>query len=248
MLAMHAGFHVKYLTVRVTFTRLLSASSARNVRGAAYTARRSTLLPLRLSAVDFAILQRPDKTDSDAGKEDSVSMSERMAKLEQGQTEQKELLLQLVADSKKVPSTSGPAEEPADALSVKLARLAAKRAKKTSSSASGSGKPADPRRPKPFSGEGDQAKAGAVRRFINALSLFFRLSNIAPDLWAYHATLYLEGTALDNMHTAMQSLPDAECTWVKFYALLSARFGNIDPDTEFWDQLCDLRQGDSACC
>ena len=189
------------LTVRVTFTRLLSASSARNVRGAAYTARRSTLLPLRLSAVDFTILQRPDKTDSDAGKEDSVSMSERMAKLEQGQTEQKELLLQLVADSKKVPSTSGPAEEPADALSVKLARLA----QKTSSSASGSGKSADPRRPKPFSGEGDQAKAGAVHRFINALSLFFRLSNIAPDLWAYHATLYLEGTALDYMHTAMQS-------------------------------------------
>ena len=41
----------------------------------------------------------------------------------------------------------------------------------------------------------------------------------------------------------MHNLPEAECTWVNFCALLGARFGNIDPDTESRDQLRDLRQG-----
>ncbi len=38
-------------------------------------------------------------------------------------------------------------------------------------------------------------------------------------------------------------LPAIERTWARFCALLGTRFGQIDPDTEFWDQLKDLKQG-----
>jgi len=146
----------------------------------------------------------------------------------------------------KVPSTSGVVEEPAAIYAARLAQLAARRAKKgarTVSSAPLADKSADPRRPKPFTGEGDQDQAGAVRRFCNALSLFFELSNIHPDDWALHGRTYLEGTAADYMHTAMHALPAIERTWARFCALLGTRFGQIDPDTEFWDQLKDLKQG-----
>lgn len=105
-------------------------------------------------------------------------------------------------------------------------------------------KAAEPRRPKPFNGEGEQDSAGGVRRFVDALSLFFELSKLAPELWAANARLYLEGSAADYMQTALKSLTVVESSnWANFCALLSARFGQIDPDAEFWDQLHDLRQG-----
>lgn len=75
--------------------------------------------------------------------------------------------------------------------------------------------------------------AGAVRRFTNALSFFVEFSTVALELWALHAKLYLEGTAADYMQTAMQSMPVTRRSWSKFYALLSTRFGQIDPDAEF---------------
>jgi len=37
-----------------------------------------------------------------------------------------------------------------------------------------------------FIGEGDQDQAGAVLRFCNATSLFFKLNYIHPDDWALH--------------------------------------------------------------
>ena len=58
-------------------------------------------------------------------------------------------------------------------------------------------KPAEPRHPKPFSGKGEQDSAAGVRRFVDALSLYFQLSNLAPELWAANARLYLEGSAAD---------------------------------------------------
>jgi len=82
-----------------------------------------------------------------------------------------------------------------------------------------------------------------VRRFCSALSLFFALRNIHPDDWALHGRTYLDGTAADYMHTAMHALPATERTWAAFCALLGTRFGQIDPDIEFWDQLKDLKQG-----
>ena len=41
----------------------------------------------------------------------------------------------------------------------------------------------------------------------------------------------------------MHALPATERSWATFCALLGLRFGQIDPDTEFWDQLKDLKQG-----
>ncbi|DBB16672.1 TPA: hypothetical protein ACH3X3_014920 [Trebouxia sp. C0006] len=148
--------------------------------------------------------------------------------------------------SLKVPSTSIVVEETAAVYAARLAQLAARRAKKgakTVSSAPVVGKSAELRRPKPLTREGDQDQAGAVRRFCNALSLFFELSNTHPDDWALHGRTYLDGTAADYMHTAMHALPKIERTWATFCALLGTRFGQIDPDTEFWDQLKDLKQG-----
>ena len=142
------------------------------------------------------------------------------------------------AMSFKVPSSSGVVEEPA---AVYAARRA-KKGTKTVSSAPVVDKSAEPRRLKPFTGEGDQDQAGAVFRFCNALSLFFELSNTHPDDWAMHGRTCLDGTAADYMHTAMHALPATERTWATFCALLGTRFGQIDPDTEFWDQLKDLKQ------
>ena len=41
----------------------------------------------------------------------------------------------------------------------------------------------------------------------------------------------------------MHALPVTECTWAKFCALFGTKVGQIDPDTECWDQLKDLKQG-----
>jgi len=104
--------------------------------------------------------------------------------------------------SLKVPSSSGVVEEPA---AVYAARRAKKGAKKVSS-APVAGKSDEPRRPKPFTGEGDQDQAGAVRRFCNALSLFFELSNTHLDDWALHGGTDL-GTAADYILLCMPCLP-----------------------------------------
>ena len=150
--------------------------------------------------------------------------------------------------SLKVPASSGFVEEPAAVHAARLAQLAARRAKKgakTVSSAPVAIKSADPRRPKPFTGEGDQDQAGAVCRLCNALFLFFELSNTHPDDLALHGRTCLDGTtrAADYMHTAVHAWPATEHTWATFCALLGTRFGQIDPNTEFWDQLKDLKQG-----
>ena len=82
--------------------------------------------------------------------------------------------------SLKVSSSSCVVEESPAVYGARLAQPAATRAKKgaqTVSFAPVVHKSAEPRRPKPFTGEGDQDQAGAVRRFCNALSLFFELSN-----------------------------------------------------------------------
>ena len=82
--------------------------------------------------------------------------------------------------SLKVSSSSCVVEESPAVYGATLAQPAATRAKKgtkTVSSAPVVDKSAEPRRLKPFTGEGDQDQAGAVRRFCNVLSLFFELSN-----------------------------------------------------------------------
>jgi len=124
----------------------------------------------------------------------------------------------------------------ASALAAKISVLVAKRSR-------GSGKSVDPRRPKPFTGEGDQDQAAAVRRFCNNVSLFLELSEVAPEKWFAHGRLYLEGSASDFMFGAMQSLTASERTWPKFCEHLGSRYGTIDPDTEFWDGLRTLEQG-----
>ena len=45
------------------------------------------------------------------------------------------------------------------------------------------------------------------------------------------------------MHTAMHALPVTDGTYATFCALLGSRFSQVDPDTEFRDQLKDLKQG-----
>ena len=45
------------------------------------------------------------------------------------------------------------------------------------------------------------------------------------------------------MHTGVHALLATDRTWATFCALLGTRFGQIDPNTEFWDQLKDLKQG-----
>ena len=133
---------------------------------------------------------------------------------------------------------------PADALAAKVASLASQRAKATSASVSAPPSKHDVRRPKPFNGEGEQDSAGAVRRFTDALELFFNLSGVDSAKWAANARLYLEGSAFDYMRTALKHLPMSQQNdWSHFCALLSTRFGQIDPDAEFWDQLEDLKQG-----
>ncbi|DBA72295.1 TPA: hypothetical protein ACH3X2_010540 [Trebouxia sp. C0005] len=100
------------------------------------------------------------------------------------------------------------------------------------------------RKPKPFAGQGDMGSAGAVRRSTDSLQLFFQLSDVPKAKWVLHARLYLEGLAADDVNIAMRTMPDSDCSdWPKLCALLSIRFGQIDPDTEFWDQLRDLKQG-----
>jgi len=41
----------------------------------------------------------------------------------------------------------------------------------------------------------------------------------------------------------MYALPVTECAWTGFCALFGTKFGQIDPDTECWDQLKDHKQG-----
>ena len=96
-------------------------------------------------------------------------------------------------------------------------------------------------------GDGDQNQAGAVRRFCRGMELFFDLSGVPVDERSMQARLYLEGTAADCIYTVVQSLPASDCTsWSKFVELLGARFGNINPDAEFWDQLHGMSQGSST--
>ena len=75
-------------------------------------------------------------------------------------------------------------------------------------------------------------------------ALFFQLSNLAPELWAANASLYLKVSAADYMQTAVKSLPAAESTdWTNFCSLLRTRFGQIDPDAEVRARLENLKQG-----
>ena len=90
----------------------------------------------------------------------------------------------------------------------------------------------------------DMGSAGTVRRFTDALQLFFQLSDVPKAKRVLHARLYLEGLAADCVSIAMRTMPESDGSdWPKFCALLSIRFGQIDPDAEFWDQLCNLKQG-----
>ena len=79
---------------------------------------------------------------------------------------------------------SGVVEDPAVVSASRLAQLAARRAKKgakTVSSAPLADKPAD--HPKPFTEDGGQYEAGAMRRFCNAFfpsSSFFVFTLLAP--------------------------------------------------------------------
>ena len=63
------------------------------------------------------------------------------------------------------------------ALVLEIAKLA-ENLRAAASAAVPVRKSADRRRPKPFTGEGDQDQAGAVRRFTNALSLYLELSEV----------------------------------------------------------------------
>ena len=104
-------------------------------------------------------------------------------------------------------------------------------------------KSAEPRRPAPFAGEGKQNQAGEVRRFVHQMELYFQLARIPEDHVTY-AMLNLQSVAVDHVHTFMQTVAASQqADWSVFVACLNARFGRIDPDAEFWDQLRDLRQG-----
>ena len=151
-------------------------------------------------------------------------------------------IISIVSD----PSSSVEGLTPSAALANLIERLGSQRSKKAGKapvSPPAAGKPPDPRRPKPFTGEGDQDQAGVVRRDINNLDLYLKLSNVAVDAKFEHALLFLDGTAADYMHTVAQNLPVVDQTWLKFCELLRVRFGTIDPDAEFWDSLRDLKQG-----
>ena len=101
-------------------------------------------------------------------------------------------------------------------------------------------KPADPRRPKTFSGEGAHCQTGAARRFLSGLQTYFKLAHIVSADQPSHAMLYLELSALDHMDTAFVALPAPERTWSAFCNVLNARFGTLDPDAEFRDKLHEL--------
>ncbi|DBA83896.1 TPA: hypothetical protein ACH3X1_006402 [Trebouxia sp. C0004] len=161
-------------------------------------------------------------------KEDMAAPMGKIAELEAAARKKDATLGNISAMSLEVPSSSGEVEEPAAVYAARLAQLAARRAKKgakTVSSAPLADESAEPRHPKPFTGEDEQDQAGAVRRFCNTLSLLFELSNMHPDDWALHGKTYLDGTAADYMHTAMHALPATERTWARFCALLGTRFG-----------------------
>ena len=86
--------------------------------------------------------------------------------------------------------------------------------------------------------------AGTVCRFTDALQLFFQLSDVPKAKRVLHARLYLEGLAADCVNIAMRTMSESDYSdWPKFCALLSIRFGQVDPDAEFWDQLRNLKQG-----
>ena len=103
-------------------------------------------------------------------------------------------------------------------------------------------KPLEPRKPKPFSGEGDAAQHGHVRRFLRVLTQFFELSKLPPELWAPHARMYLEDSAAEHMDTAIQMLPAAERDdWAKFCEILTSGFGTLDLDAEAWAKLRVLK-------
>ncbi|DBA75034.1 TPA: hypothetical protein ACH3X1_010371 [Trebouxia sp. C0004] len=101
----------------------------------------------------------------------------------------------------------------------------------------------EPRKPKPFSGEGVAAQHGHVRRFLRVLTQYFELSKLPTDLWAPHARMYLEDSAAEHMDTAVQVLPITERdNWDKFCEILTSGFGTLDPDAEAWAKLRLLQQ------
>ena len=67
-----------------------------------------------------------------------------------------------------------------------------------------------------------------------------------PSLHVYNMDTLIDHKDAELLKR-VKSLPVAESNnWTNFCALLSSRFGQIDPDAEFWDQLHDLRQGSST--
>ena len=112
----------------------------------------------------------------------------------------------------KVPTTSASSGvDNHTALMLEIAKLAAKRKKRAAASAAvPARKSADPRRPKPFTGEGDQDQAGAVRRLTNALSLNLELSEVASEKWFVHAMLFLGGYSL-RLHAHCCDLYHQSC-------------------------------------
>lgn len=101
----------------------------------------------------------------------------------------------------------------------------------------------EPRKPKPFSGEGVAAQHGHVHRFPRVLTQFFELNKLPTDLWAPHARMYLEDSAAEHMDTAIQALPVTErSNWDKFCEILTSGFGTLDPDAKAWAKLRVLQQ------
>ena len=110
----------------------------------------------------------------------------------------KNLYKQQIAEEKdKADKVQSP--PPDDAISAN--RLASELAKLVGRKSAFASFKSAPRRPKPFTGEGVQNSAGAVRRFTESLALFFALSNIKPKMWAANARLFLEGSAFDYRST-----------------------------------------------
>ena len=96
-------------------------------------------------------------------------------------------------------------------LCLKLPSLLQSIKRAAASAAVPARKAADPRRPKPFTGEGDQDQAGAVRRLTNALSLNLELSEVASEKWFVHAMLFLGGYSLRLHAHCCDLIPSIVC-------------------------------------
>ena len=101
----------------------------------------------------------------------------------------------------------------------------------------------EPRKPKPYSGEGVAAQHGHVYRFLRVLTQFSELNKLPTGWWAPHARMYSEDSAAEHMGTAIQALPVTERNnWDKFCEILTSGFGTLDPDAEAWATLRVLQQ------